>query len=122
MPALPVVGEERLPELGMLCVGAAVFDLELVLRSGPGHGVVARVVTEEPEFDARVAAPVLRSGRRDVVAEAAVARIRGPGAPQHVVVRDARPVELRDRQRRGAAAVPTPGEDAGAGDRRARVR
>src|SRR5438309_7259134 len=106
----------------MLYLGPAVFNLELVLRSGPEHCVVAPIMTEEPEFDARVAAPVLRSGRRDVVAEAAVARIRDPRAPQHVVVRDARPVELCDRQRRGAAAVPGPGEDARAGDRRARVR
>src|SRR5438270_12742607 len=101
MPALPVVGEERLPELGMLCVGAAVFDLELVLRSGPGHGVVARVMTEEPEFDARVAAPVLRSGRRDVVAEAAVAGVRDVRARLVVVGGGAGPVEARGRRSGG---------------------
>ena len=32
VPALPVVGEERLPELGVLSVSPAVLDLELVLR------------------------------------------------------------------------------------------
>ncbi len=89
VPALPVVGEERLPELGMLGVCAAVLDLELVLLSRSGYRVVARVVAVEPELDAAEAAPVLRRARREVVAEAAVARVRDPGAAQHVVVRDA---------------------------------
>ena len=62
-PAGAAVGEEGLPQLGVLGVGAAVLDLVLDLL--PGAGLL------DPEAEGRVVAPVLRRG--EIVAEAAVA-------------------------------------------------
>ncbi len=110
MPALPVVGEGRGPQLGRLAVGAAVLELEVdpLARTGrQGRGVLA----VPPEAYALERGPVVgRPVEGEVVGEAA------PAADVERALQDlgalGRVGALGEPQRRVVVGVAAPGEDA----------